>query len=295
MFFDVSCFSSLVIKKLKCFFIISVMYSNINTMSSTRIFINYEDNEDYDYYKRIEDEVYFTPINNKNLKRIGDFRVHGKYTSTFHAGRIPNEYYCLADQAMTLRSGRKLNHVKNNFFWTDAIDLSQKFDGSVNWRCYHLKKAIWFYENYYHLLSSCYHLVKVYDISVIKVKEFLEKLDTSVKGVYKERKFTTVERDGEIFYEIDNSEPMPVRDTEGEGKYTFCKCRYTAIEGDKAIDQEGHHVDEFLPKLRKLMKMYSKPHRIVTDSSAFKFVNRRINDDCRALVFSFLEAQDVKA
>lgn len=262
-------------------------------MSSTRYFIQLEDNDDYDYYKRIEDEDYFRPIECIGSRDVSNFRVHGKHVSTFHAGRLPNEYYCLPSHAMKLRSGKKLNYIGENFFWFDAKNLVDNFDGSANGRCFHLKKAIWFYENYYYLMSTSYDLANFYDMATAKIKEFLGELERSVKGIYKERNFTTeTDRDGELLYNVDLSEDMPARDT--EGKYVFCNCRYVCVENGKAIEQEGHHADEFLPKLRKLAKMYSKPHRIVTESQAYKIVDKKINDDCRSLIFSFLSAGDIK-
>lgn len=263
-------------------------------MSSTRHFIQLEDNDDYDYYKRIEDEDYFRPIECIGSRDVSNFRVHGKHVSTFHTGRLPNEYYCLPSQAMKLRSGKKLNYIGVNYFWFDAKNLVDYFDGSENGRCFHLKKAIWFYENYYYLISTSYDLAKFYDTATAKIKEFLARLEESVKGIYMERNFTTeTDRDGELLYNVDFSEDMPARDT--EGKYVFCNCRYVCVENGKAIEQEGHHADEFLPKLRKLAKMYSKPHRIVTESQAYKIVDKKINDDCRGLIFSFLSAKDFKA
>lgn len=265
-----------------------------NTMSSTRHFIQFEGNHDCDYYKMIEDEVYFRSLEECVGRGVSNFRVHGKHTSIFHAGRIPNEYYCLPSQAMKLRSGKKINYIGESFFWFDAKDFVKNFDGSANGCCFHLKKAIWFYENYYYLMSTSYELANFYDTSRAKIKEFLGQLERSVKGVYMEREFTTeAGRDGELLYNVDFSKEMPARDI--QGKYVFCNCRYVCLENGKAIEQEGHHADEFLPKLRKLTKMYSKPHRIVTESQAYKIVDKKINDDCRGLIFSYLSAQDLQA
>jgi hypothetical protein len=262
-------------------------------MSSTRIFIRPDNDNDYDYFKKIEDQDYFRPIASLNHERVGNFRVHGKYVSTFHPGRrIPNEYYCLASEAMTLRSGRQLNYMNEGFCMTDLRDCAVNFDGTQDWRCLSVKKLIWCYENYYHIISTCYQLAKVYDVCTVKVREFVAQLEKSVKPVYKERPFTKGEEDGEEVYYVDHTEPMPERDT--AGKYVFCNCRYTIVEGGKATDCWGHHLDEFLPKLRKLNKMYSKPHRIITDSPAFKLMNRKTNDDCRSEIFSFLKSEDIK-
>lgn len=175
---------------------------------------------------------------------------------------------------------------------TDLTDCATTFDGTPAGRCLSVKKLIWAYENYYHVLSTCYQLSKVYDICRVKVKEFMAELEKSVKGVYKERSVRKGEEDGEDVYYVDHAEPMPERDT--TGKYVFCNCRFTVVEGDKATECCGHHVDEMLPKLRKLNKMYSKPHRIITDSEAYKHVNQKINDDCRRLVFSFIKSEDIK-
>jgi len=262
-------------------------------MSSTRIFIRPDNDDDYNYYKKIEDEDYFRPIATLKHERVGNFRIHGKYVSTFHPGkRIPNEYYCLASEAMTLRSGKKLNYLAEGFCTTDLRDIADTFNGTPEWRCLSVKKLIWGYENYYHVLSTCYQLSKVYDICGVKIKEFITELEKSVKGVYKERSFRKGEEDGEDVYYVDHTEPMPERDT--TGKYVFCNCRYTVVEGDKATECLGHHLDEMLPQLRKLNKMYSKPHRVITDSEAYKHVNQKINDDCRRLVFSFIKAEDIK-
>lgn len=271
-------------------------------MSSTRIFIHPGNEDDYNYFKKIEDEDYFRPIASLKHDRVGNFRVHGKYISTFHPGRrFPNEYYCKADEAMVLRSGRKLNYFSNTSCFEDLNDVSWTFNGTPEWRCLSLKKLIWGYENYYHILSTCYHLAPLYDISRLKIKEFIRELEKSVKAVYKERSYRVVDEDGEDVYYIDHTDPMPDREggdssktTGGEGKYTFCNCRYIVVDGGRAVDQWGHHLDELLPKLKKLDKMFSKPHRMVKDSQAFKIVNRRINDDCRRLVFSFLKAEDIK-
>jgi hypothetical protein len=265
-----------------------------NVMSTTRIFIRPENEDDYNYFRMIENEDYFQPISALKHDRVGNFRFHGKYVSTFHPGRrFPNEYYCKIEEAMVLRSGRKLNYFWNTSCAQDLQDISENFDGTPEWRCLSLKKLIWGYENYYHILSTSYHLAPLYDISRVKIKEFIRELQRSVKAVYKERSYKVVNEDGEDVYHLDYTEPIPDRgDT--AGKYVFCNCRYTIVDGDKAVDQCGHHLDEFLTKLRKLDKMYSKPHRIIKDSQAFKFVNRRINDDCRRLVFSFLKAEDIK-
>jgi hypothetical protein len=262
-------------------------------MSTTRIFIRPDNDDDYDYFRTIEDKDYFRPIAELKHERLGNFRVHGKYVSTFHPGRrFPNEYYCNTDEAMVLRSGRKLNHASKSSCFADLSDISTSFNGTPDGRCLGLKKVIWGYENYYHILSTCYQFTQLYDMSRSKIKEFIAHLEKSVKAVYKKRTYkVVVGEDGEEIYEIDHTEPIPDRET---GNYTFCNCRYTVIEGDKAIDQWGHHLDELLPRLKKLDKMYSKPHRVIKDSDAFKFVNRRINDDCRNIVFSFLKAQDIK-
>lgn len=263
-------------------------------MSSTRIFIRPDNDDDYNYFKKIEDQEYFRPLSTLKHERVGNFRVHGKYVSTFHPGRkIPNEYYCLGNEAMTLRSGRKLNYMNEGFCTADLRDCAENFIGTPEWRCLSLKKVIWCYENYYHILSTCYQFAKVYDVCAVKIKEFLAQLKTSVKPVYKERPFTVVNEDGEDVYYVDHTESMPERDTT-EGKYVFCNCRYTIVEEGKATDCWGHHLDDILPKLRKLNKMYSKPHRIITDSVAFKIVNRKINDDCRRQIFGFLKADDIK-
>lgn len=262
-------------------------------MSSTRYCIRPENDDDYNYYKMIEDDLYFRPLECFSKRQIGNFRVHGKYVSNFHSGRLPNEYYCFTNEAMKLRSGKTLNYVQKNFFWEDAHDLLDNFDGTARGRCFHAKKAIWFYENYYHLLSTCYQLRNLYDMSLQKLKEFVADMERSVKGVYLERALTEKTMDdGEMVCEVDYSEPMPVRDT--EGKYVFCNCRYVAVENGKAIDQEGHHADEFLPQLRKLLKMYQKPHRIIKESAAYKVMDRRLNDDCMGTVLSFIKAGDLK-
>lgn len=121
-------------------------------MSSTRnndIFIYYEDDgENYDYYRKIENTDYFRP--RPSFKKFGKFRVHGKYVSASHPGsKIPNEYYCKPHEAMTLRSGKKLNYIQENFFWHDAYDIVRIFDGRPERRCLSTKELIWFWESYY--------------------------------------------------------------------------------------------------------------------------------------------------
>lgn len=134
----------------------------------------------------------------------------------------------------------------------------------------------------------------MYDVTRSKIKEFIKQLENSVPGVYQNVNFEKLtDRDGDWYYELGPS-TMPRRDT--DGKYVFCNCHYTVIKNEEvAIEREGHHRDEFLPILRKLDKMYSKPHRIVKNSRAFKAVNQRINDDCRRLIFDFLTTEDIKA
>ena len=258
-------------------------------------FIYYENDETYDYYRKIEDQDNFRP--RPTLKNFGNFRVHGKYVSNFHPGRkFPNEYYCPASEAMTLRSGKKLNYVKEGFFWYDANEMMRLFDGRPERRCLSCKEMMWFWESYHHLLSTSNELTKMYDVARSKIKEFIKDLERSVPGVYQNVKFEKkpgVDEE-DWYYELDASVPMPRRDT--DGKYVFCNCRYTVIKNDEvAIEREGHHREEFLRMLRKLDKMYSKPHRVVKNSRAFKAVNQRINDDCRRLIFNFLTTEDIKA
>jgi hypothetical protein len=251
---------------------------------------NYE--RTYDYYCKIEDQDYFRP--RPTFKNFGNFRTHGKYVSNFHPGKIPNEYYCPASEAMTLRSGTKLNYVKEGFFWHDANEVSFSFNGRPEGRCLSAKKMIWFWESYHHLLSTCYELTRMYDVSRAKIKEFIRELEKSVPGICQNVKFEKkFDSDGDWYNELEPS-TMPTRDT--DGKFVFCNCHYTVIKNEEmAIEREGHHRDEFLPMLRKLDKMYSKPHRIVKNSRAFKAVDRRINDDCRRLIFNFLTTEDIKA
>jgi len=275
------------------------------TMSSTHnndyTFIYCESEDYYDrrmneYYNKIEDQDHF-PRPFHPRPSFGNFRVHGKYVSNFHPGRrFPNEYYCPASEAMTLRSGKKLNYMKEGLFWHDANDLTRSFSGTPEGRCLSTKKMMWFWESYHHLLSTCYEFTNIYDVARAKIKEFILQLERSVPGVYQNVKFekkTGIDSE-HWYYELDNSVPMPSRDT--DGKYVFCNCRYIVIKNDEvATECEGHHREKFLPMLRKLDKMYSKPHRIVKNSRAFKAVNQRINDDCRNLIFSFLTNEDIKA
>lgn len=262
------------------------------THNNDYTFIYYENDELYDYYRKIEDQDYFRP--RPNFKNFGNFRVHGKYVSNFHPGKIPNEYYCSASEAMTLRSGKKLNYVKEGFFWHDANEMVSSFNGRPEGRCLSMKKMMWFWESYHHLLSTSYELTKMYDVARGKIKEFIRKLERSVPGVYQNVKFEKKPGDDKEDYELDSSVPMPRRDK--DGKYVFCNCRYTVIKNEEvATEREGHHREEFLPMLRKLDRMYSKPHRIVKNSRAFNAVDRRINDDCRRLIFNFLTTEDIKA
>lgn len=265
-------------------------------MSSTHtndyIFVLCE-SEDYDYYNKIEDQDHFRP--RPTFKNFGNFRVHGKYVSNFHPGRrFPNEYYCPASEAMTLRSGKKLNYMKEGFFWHDANDIVESFSGMSYRRCLSVKEMMWFWESYHHLISTCYEFTKMYDVARAKIKEFIRDIERSVPGVYQNVKFEKkTDSDGDWYNELEPS-TMPRRDT--DGKFVFCNCHYTVIKNEEvAIEREGHHREEFLPMLRKLEKMYSKPHRIVKNSRAFKAVNQRINDDCRNLIFNFLTTEDIKA
>lgn len=269
-------------------------------MSSTHtadIFIHYENDDDntYEYYKQIENAAYFLPI--QSIRNFGNFRIHGKYVSTFQSGRkFPNEYYCQPKEAMILRSGRKLNYINENFLWQDVNKIIQEFDGTPDARCLSIKKVIWLYENYHYLLSTCYEVINLYEMTMTKIKEFIYDLERSVPGVYQNIKFEkkTNPSTEEIYYELDHSVPMSRRDT--DGKFVFCKCRYTVIKNEKtAIEREGHHVEEFLPQLKKLSTLYSRPHRIIIDSEAFKLVGQKTNDDCRRLVFSFLKYDHIKS
>lgn len=285
------------LKKLKYFSRNSVKYLKQLTMSSTRIFTRPDSNEyDDNYYHKIEDTSYF--ITRPAFKNFGNFRVHGKYASTFHPERrIPNEYYCMTSAAMTLRSGKKLNYIQKTPFWHDTDEVTRSFGGKhTDRRCLSVKEMIWLWESYYHIISNCYELTKLYEVARFKIKEFISGLERSIPGIYQKINFEKKVDDntGEEYYELDNNAPpMPRRNT--DGKYVFCTCCYTVIkDGNMAIEQEGHHVDEFLPKLRKLDRMYSKPHRIIMDSDVFKFVNRKINDDCRRVVFSFLKSDDIQ-
>jgi len=271
------------------------MYQILLTMSSTRTFIYEDDDDKYDYYKMIENDSYFQPI--QNFRKLGKFNVHGKYASTFHPGKLPNEYYCNDKEAMKLRSGRKLNYISTSCFMQDSTEVIRSFNTrTTKGNCLNYKKFIWFLENYHYISSTCYELAELYDVLRHKIRECLCHLEKSKKGIYMKRDFTTKqEEDGDIYYLIDTSEPMPERDTEKKpDTIVFCKCHYTEIIGNKAIEKEGHHTDEFIPKLRNLLKMYSKLHRKTTDSQIFNFISRRLNDDCGRLIFSFTRAQDIK-
>lgn len=262
-------------------------------MSSTRvnnIIVNSDPYYEVDYHRCTEEEI--PPI--QSYKLFGNFRIHGKYVSTFHpGGRLPNEYYCKASDAMSLRSGKKLNYVQETYFWHDAQDLLFNFSGNKEYRCLSMKKVIWFLENYYYLLWSSYDLAKLYDVGKSKIKEFIGVLERSVPGIYRRLNYDTKFVEGNEHYVVEYKEAMSARFT--EGKYVFCHCHYTVINVNEkvAIEKEGRHCDEYLPKLKKLMKMYSKHHRIVIESDVFKFMNRRLNEDCRRLIFEFVSAQDI--
>ena len=259
--------------------------SETTTMSSTRnndndinIFIDYEDGENYDYYKHIEDDM---PSFHAH-KKFGNFRIHGKNVSAFHSGKIPNEYYCNRDEAMTLRSGKKLNYVKGSYFWWDAQDLFNEWDG-IERRCSSIKNYIWFLENYYYLISTAYSQVDLYEVIANKLKDFIGKINDSPPAVYKKRTFE--KKEDSPIYMINNDEPMATRKLDG---YVFCNCHYTTIKDKFAIEQCGHHQDEYLPKLTKLLAKYSRPHRRTTDAEAFNIVTSQTNSDCAGLIFSFI-------
>ena len=263
------------------------MASETTTMSSThnndnneKTFVYYEDGENYEYYKHIEAAM---PSFHTH-KNFGNFRIHGKYVSAFHPGKIPNEYYCKRDEAMTLRSGKKLNYVTESYFWWDAQDLFNEWDG-IERRCSSIKNCGWFLENYYYLISTAYSQVDLYEMIANKLKDFIGKIESSPPAVYKKRNFEKKEDLHGPIYMINHDEPMPTRKLDG---YVFCNCHYTTIKGNTAIEQCGHHQDEFLPKLKRLLVKYSRPHRRTTDAEAFNIVTSRTNSDCAGLIFSFI-------
>lgn len=270
------------------------MVSETITMSSThnndnnnneKTFICYDDDQDYDYYKHIETDMPSFHVH----KQFGNFRIHGKNASTFHSGKIPNEYYCKPEEAMTLRSGKKLNFVKESYFWWDAQDLFNEWDG-IERRCSSIKNYIWFIENYYYLISTAYSQVGLYEMIASKLKDFIGKIKDSPPAVYKKRNFEKKEDSHGPIYMINHDDPMPTRKLDG---YVFCNCHYTTIKDQTAIEQCGHHQDEYLPKLKTLMAKYSRPHRRTTDAEAFNIVNSRTNGDCADLIFSFIRPMDV--
>ena len=250
-------------------------------MSSTRsdILMNHYDNEDstdYEYYKNMEQAFQI------NIKTLGRFGTNGKYASSFHAGRIPNEYYCQPVDAMTLRSGKKLNYITDSYLGRDVSDLFNKWNGEIDGRCYSMKKFIWFCENYYYIISSAHNLHSLYKTVTLKINEFIQMIDNSPPAIYKERNFEIV--DGT--YIITHQEDMPTRQS---SNYIFCACHYTVVKnGKKAIEQKGHHQDQYLPRLKTLLAKYSRPHRSSTETETFKLVSDRTNSDCAELIFSFI-------
>lgn len=246
---------------------------------------------EYDYYERIEDANYF--CERSLLKDYGNFRVHGKHVSTFHPGRkVPSEYYCPASEGMTLRSGRKLNCMKNSALYSDAVDLTANWNAAKNpaERCFQVKKAIWFWENYYHILSQSYTLDSLYNMSLCKIKEFIAEIEKSSPAVYMERNFEIyTDDDGVDHYDVDFLVPMPQRPPSETG-YVFCNCNYTVVKnGQRAIDQWGHHMDEFLLRLKVLLKKYSRPNRKTIDARrSLRIVGNLANEDCARVIFGFL-------
>lgn len=251
-------------------------------------FIQAANDEDYEYYKQIEDDEYFRSLDNQ--KR---YRVHGKYVSTFHPGKRPNEYYCFYKEAMTLRSGKMLNYInKYNCFWNDLMEFNRIWDGTKKYRCFSVKNLIWLLENYYHVITTSHSLITFYDTIQAKLKEFIKQIELSSPAIYKKRAFRTIiDNDGEVTYIIDNKSAMPERE---KREYTFCSCHYTVVKrGKNAIEQEGHHQDEYIEKLKNLLELYSRPHNCVTMTEAFKIVNAKINNDCSRMIFSYLSAGDI--
>ena len=268
--------------------------SEITTMISTHnnndnndnIFICYDNGENYDYYKHIEADVPSFHMH----KKFGNFRIHGKNASTFHSGKIPNEYYCKREEAMTLRSGKKLNYVRESYFWWDAQDLFNEWEDGIERRCSSIKKYILFIENYYYLISTAYSQVDLYEMIANKLKDFIGKIESSPPAVYKKRNFEKKEDLHGPIYMINHDEPMPTRKLDG---YVFCNCHYTVIKDKFAIEQCGTHQDEYLHKLNTLLVKYSRPHRRTTDAETFNIVTSRTNGDCAGLIFSFIRPMDV--
>lgn len=251
---------------------------------------------EYDYYKMIEDPAYF--CDRSLLKDFGAFRMHGKYASTFHPGRkLPNEYYCPPSEGMTLRSGKKLNCISGSFLYNHGMDLTQNWYRQFNnpeERCFQVKKAIWFWENYYHVLSQNYTMDGLYSMSLTKINEFISQIEKSSPAVYMERNFEIyTDEDGYDCYNVDFLAPMPERPPSETG-YVFCNCNYTVIKnGQRAIDQCGHHMDEFLLKLKDLKKKYSRPHRKTINEKmkarrSLILLGNKTIEDCAREIFSFL-------
>ena len=251
---------------------------------------------EYDYYERIENPAYF--CDRSLLKNFGAFRVHGKHVSTFHAGRKQfNEYYCSQDEAMKLRSGKKLNYLSKSFFYEHVVDMLAGFNNGrldPSERCFQAKKAIWFWENYYHILSQNYAMDAMYAMCLTKINEFISQIEKSSPAVYMERNFEIyTDEDGYDCYNVDFLAPMPERPPSETG-YVFCNCNYTVIKnGQRAIDQCGHHADEFLLKLKDLKKKYSRPHRKTVDEKmkarrSLILLGNKTNEDCAREIFAFL-------
>lgn len=185
----------------------------MNSTHNDNVFIYSDNNYATNiYYQIIEEQPYF--------ENVGNFRVHGKYVSNFRPGKNPNEYYCKMDEAMTLRSGKKLNYMQKSSFIYQARDVIVRRNailGKSKRRCLSCKEMIWFWNSYYHLLSNSYELACMYDVSRNKIKEYIQDLEMSVPGLYQNVKFekkTSI--NSKDRYLLNNDVSMPKRDTRGK-------------------------------------------------------------------------------
>jgi len=255
------------------------------------MFVHNNDSDDtFDYYMSIEDkDSYFQPINKKNTDR---FRVHGKYTSTSHIGNTPTEFYCDMKDAMTLRSGKKINYLGESLMYREASEVLSTWNGDVNNRCLSTKKIIWFLENYHHIISTSYEWINFYKIAYIKICEITKEIKKSTQPIYINRKLAPAFDENGVKYNVicpnENTEENDKMRRRGKNTTIFCNCHYIVTKNGKAIEQRGHHQDEYMRKLKKLKNMYSAPHRETINSTTFKFVNNKTNMDCSSIIFSFL-------
>lgn len=259
---------------------ITLTKSNID--NNGNFFLYLGDEQNYQYYNMIEDEQYFQPTHTyKN--RNGKFNIHGKYVSTTHPGKkTPNEYYCSPHQAMTLRSGKKINYIQQNFIFWDLKELIDTWNKQPVARCLTLKKIIWVCQNYHHIFSNAFIYVATYTMLYKKLNEFIKYISNSPPPIYKKRNFKI----NNLHINVDLHEPLNQRI---QNNYVFCQCNYLVVKQNKQIiEQHGYHQDKLLQKLKHLIHIYSTPHRAIKNNTIYKFIAKQTNHDCANIIFSFI-------